>query len=69
MEEKKYFSKDDKVFGTKFVYCNQHCCVHSTGWCTVSIMSKIPLISDNEKDAHEEWNIKKLHFSNTNTFK
>lgn len=55
-----YYGTDDKVYGTKFVYCTQHCRVHETGWCTVSVVDKIPLLSQTAKEAEEEWDRKKL---------
>lgn len=54
-----YFSTDDKVYGTKFVYCGQHLRVHETGWCKISVINKIPLLSQTIEDAHREWTIKK----------
>lgn len=57
--EKPYFSTDDKVYGTKFVYCTQHMRIHETGWCTVSVVEKIPLLSLTIEDARLEWDIKK----------
>lgn len=38
----------------KFVFCKQHCYVHSTGWCTVSLDQKIPLKSETKKEAIKE---------------
>lgn len=38
----------------KFVYCKQHCGVHSTGWCTVSPDQKVALESVTPFDAREE---------------
>ena len=54
-----YFTSDDTVYGTKFVYCCQHLRVHGTGWCTVSALDKIPLLSETEEEAVREWEMKK----------
>jgi hypothetical protein len=56
--DKPYKSTDDRVYGTKFVYCRSHCRVHSTGWCTVPVLDKIPLLSQTEAEANEEWEMK-----------
>jgi len=37
-----YHSTDDRIYGTKYVYCSQHLRVHMTGWCTVSCLTKSP---------------------------
>lgn len=55
MEEKAYASQDDTVSGAAFVYCCQHLRVHNTGWCGVSNLDKIPLISRTMDEAQEEW--------------
>lgn len=55
-----YYGTDDKVYGTKFVYCTQHMRVHETGWCTVSVVDKIPLLSDTLQEAVKEWEIKRV---------
>lgn len=49
----------DTVFGTKYVYCAQHCAVHATGWCTVSITDKVALIAETVDEARTEWAQKK----------
>lgn len=56
-----YNRTDDKVYGTKFVYCTQHCRIHETGWCTVPIVHKIPLLSQTIEDAETEWDVKKIY--------
>lgn len=38
-----------------FVYCTQHCRVHSTGRCTVMPARKISLIGDTPEKAEEHW--------------
>lgn len=53
-----YQGTDDKVYGTKFVYCIPHCAVHGTGWCTVPVVDKIALLSETEKEAEKEWDLK-----------
>lgn len=35
----------------KFVFCNEHLYAHSTGWCTVSPLRKIPLQAQTHEDA------------------
>lgn len=60
MSGKVYDGEDDKVYGTKFVYCTQHCRVHETGWCTVPVVHKIPLLSETYQDAETEWDLKKF---------
>lgn len=57
---KPYLSEDDKIYGTKFVYCGQHLCVHETGWCTVGVLDKIPLLSQTAEEAETEWQMKKI---------
>lgn len=59
-EKKAYQNTDDSIYACKYVYCSQHRRVHETGWCTVSVIDKIPLVSLNEKDANEEWEMKKF---------
>lgn len=54
-----YWSTDDTKYGVKFVYCTQHHRVHSTGWCTVDCLSKVPLLSETEDEANREWEMKK----------
>lgn len=56
---KPYNSQDDKIYATRFVYCGQHLRVHETGWCTVSAIHKIPLLSETIEEAQKEWNLKK----------
>lgn len=58
-KEEPYWNTDDKVYGTQFVYCIQHCRVHETGWCTVAAVDKIALLSTTQKDAEMEWDLKK----------
>jgi len=53
-----YQGTDDKVYGTKFVYCVQHCRVHETGWCTVAVVDKIALLSETLEEAAKEWGLK-----------
>jgi hypothetical protein len=57
--KKPYFETDDKVYGTKFVYCSQHMRIHETGWCLVSVVDKIPLLSETAEEASQEWELKK----------
>lgn len=45
---------DDTVFGTSYVYCGAHCAAHTTGWCTVRIALKRPLISATYTEALAE---------------
>lgn len=59
----KCFGNDDKVYGTKYVYCSQHCRVHDTGWCTVSNLDKIPLLAETPEEAEKEWRMKRDHFA------
>jgi hypothetical protein len=54
-----YENTNDKIYGTKFVYCIQHCRVHETGWCLVAAVDKIALLSQTQKDAEIEWDLKK----------
>lgn len=60
LDEQALKGTDDRVFGTRYVYCSQHLRVHPTGWCTVSNMDKIALLSDTEEGANTEWRQKKL---------
>lgn len=60
MSSEIYQGTDDKVYGTKFVYCTQHCRIHETGWCTVPVVQKIPLLSQTEPEAREEWDLKRF---------
>lgn len=46
-------SAGDELMG-HFVYCSQHCRVHSTGWCTVSPRDKVSLTSKTLEEAIEE---------------
>lgn len=55
-----YQGTDDKVYGTKFVYCTQHCRVHDTGWCTVPVVDKIALLSETLEEAEKEWDLKQI---------
>lgn len=57
-KKKPYQTTDDTIYKTKFVYCIQHCRVHETGWCTVSAVEKIPLLSQTALEAQEEWELK-----------
>ena len=50
-----WFGSDDKIWGTDFVYCNQHLRVHSTGWCTVSCYHKVPLLGKTLEESQKEW--------------
>lgn len=59
MSPEAYYGTDDKVYGTKFVYCTQHRRVHETGWCTVNVVDKIALLSATLEDAKVEWELKK----------
>lgn len=54
-----YWNTDDRVYGTEFVYCIQHCRIHGTGWCTVAVVDKIPLLSKTANEAEVEWDLKK----------
>ena len=58
--EQPFFSSDDTKFGCKFVYCSQHLRVHSTGWCTVSCLNKVALLSETIEEANREWEMKKV---------
>lgn len=58
-----YWNTDDRVYGTQFVYCTQHCRVHETGWCTVAVVDKIALLSKTLKEAEEEWALKSIWLS------
>lgn len=62
-QEEIYYRTDDKVYGTKFVYCAQHMRVHETGWCTVNVLDKIPLLSQTLEEANMEWELKKKWLS------
>lgn len=37
-----------------FVFCSQHCCAHSTGWCTVGNEDKVALKATTLEEAIEE---------------
>lgn len=54
----KFFSKDDTVWGTKYVYCHSHGRVHLTGWCTVPVYDKVPLLGDTMEEAMEEYRMR-----------
>ena len=45
---------DDTTFGTKFVYCGAHRRSHSTGWCTVRLALKRPLVAETSDEAMAE---------------
>lgn len=62
-QKKPYWRTDDTVYGTKYVYCTQHCRVHDTGWCTVAVVDKIPLLSKTAVEAQEEWDRKAMWLS------
>lgn len=47
-------SNDDTEFGTKFIYCASHLRSHSTGWCTVHNVQKVPLTADTTGEAIAE---------------
>lgn len=47
-------NNDDTVFGAKFVYCGAHCRSHSTGWCTVRLAMKRPLMAETRDEAIAE---------------
>lgn len=44
---------EDEKLGA-YVYCTQHCRVHDTGWCTVSVGDKIALKATTYEEAKEE---------------
>jgi hypothetical protein len=45
---------DDTVFGTDYIYCSSHRRGHSTGWCTVRNVNKVPLNAPTAALAVEE---------------
>lgn len=46
-------TEDEIAFGKDaWVYCNQHCRTHETGWCTVSPMDKVGLGVTTAKEAY-----------------
>jgi hypothetical protein len=45
---------DDTVFGTEIVYCASHLRPHSTGWCTVDNVQKVPLVATEPAEAIKE---------------
>lgn len=48
-------TEDAKVFGEgKFVYCESHVNVHSTGWCTVPVREKRALWATTHEEAVAE---------------
>jgi len=54
-------TEDQTVFGKDvWVYCAQHRRPHLTGWCTVSIKDKIPLLTNDEQQAYNECRLRGL---------
>lgn len=47
-------SDDDTVFGAKYVYCGAHRKSHSSGWCTVRLAHKRPLVAETRDEAIAE---------------
>lgn len=48
-------SKNDKEFGTRWVYCSRHNEIHTTGWCSHVNVYKQPLYSENIGQAKLEF--------------
>lgn len=46
--------RDDKVFGTEFVYCGYHLRAHNAGRCIVRNINKVPLSSTDAIGAANE---------------
>ena len=47
--------KEDLDMGKDaWIYCSQHMCPHTTGWCTANVRDKTLLEATNYKDAAEE---------------
>lgn len=45
---------EDSVFGTPFVYCGAHMRAHTSGWCTVRLVLKRPLLAQTAAEAKAE---------------
>ena len=54
-------SDDDTAFGVPYIYCSSHRRGHSTGWCTVRVIDKVPLEATTDTEAVAE--CRKLGYS------
>jgi hypothetical protein len=54
---------NDAIWGTHYIYCASHLRVHSTGWCTVPLVDKVPLCGRTLDKAETEWEHKKHELS------
>ncbi len=55
MDDSEITNTEDQItFGNQWIYCAQHLTVHKTGWCTVSVIDKIALGVNTQKDGIEK---------------